>query len=57
MRLEGYVDTTEALRAESKRIGAWVHFRVDAHPTEGGHTVIARTIAGSSVFASYQAGH
>ena len=44
-----YVDTLEAMRAEVRRTGQWLHFRKDAHPTAEGHTVIARTILNAGV--------
>ncbi len=39
-----FVDTTPAMAAETKRLGRWLHFRQDAHPTAEGHRVIAETV-------------
>jgi hypothetical protein len=45
-----YVDTLEALRAEARRTGGWVHYRKDAHPTPEGHVAIAEAVAHSGLF-------
>ena len=40
-----FVDTMEALIAETTRTGQRLHYELDAHPTPRGHAVIARAVA------------
>ncbi|MCB1275576.1 hypothetical protein [Prosthecobacter sp.] len=39
-----YVDTLDALQEHSKKLGRWLHYPVDAHPTPEGQQVIADAV-------------
>jgi lysophospholipase L1-like esterase len=45
-----YVDTTAPLRERVKKVGHWVHYHKDAHPTAEGHEVMAEVLAKSDLF-------
>ena len=42
-----YVDTLNALHDRAQKVGHWLHYRRDAHPTREGQEVIAEVIAKS----------
>lgn len=46
----GLVDTTPAMRDAQKRLGHWVHHKIDAHPTTEGHQAIADSLLDSGYF-------
>lgn len=45
-----YVQSVDALRAQVRKTGKWVHYRKDAHPTADGHEIIADTLVASGLF-------
>jgi GDSL-like Lipase/Acylhydrolase family len=45
-----YVESTDELRAYVKKVGHWVHYHKDAHPTAEGHEVMARVLVESGLF-------
>jgi len=47
-----YVDTLSAFQAKTKKVGHWLHFPKDAHPTAEGHEVIASAVMNAGLIHS-----